>query len=141
MAKTKAKAKSRAAKGTHLTKLDESLRTVDGEPILRPRETVNGGPIRKLDKDGKPTDELDATPYELTRRKAILLATALELVGRELDAVEKLRQGRFQRIFRAARTVNLSDEDLASVKAYLNNRWGGVIYSIMCEYLEGGADS
>lgn len=136
-----AKKKNVKPKGTHLTRLDVPLRTVDGEPILRPRETVNGGPIRKLDKDGKPIDELDVTPYELTRRMAILLATALEIKGREDDAEAKLKQGYFQRIFWDTRTVDLDAEDVTIIKAYLNNRWGGVIYSIMCEYLEGGATS
>ncbi|KKL71105.1 hypothetical protein LCGC14_2098250 [marine sediment metagenome] len=128
--------KNKKAKGKTLTDLDEPIRSIDGEPVWRGRETLMGMPILPRDKDGQPTGE---TPKQemLTRRKAILYAMAVETKEQASDADAKLRAGHLQVAFWSVSTVKVDAEDITFIKERLNNRWNGVIYTIMDDYLEG----
>lgn len=129
------KAKEKA-KGRTLTDLDEPIRSIDGEPVWKGRETLTGAAILPRDKDGQPTGELPEQEM-LTRRKAILLAMALDPKDEGSDADAKLRAGHLQVAFWSATTVKVDAEDVTFIKGRLNNRWNGIIYTIMDDYLEG----
>lgn len=124
------------AKGKVLTDLDEPIRSLDGEPVWRGRESLIGMPILPRDENGQPTGE---TPEQemLTRRRAILFAMALEPREESSDVDVKLRAGHLQRAFWNVPAVRVDSEDITFIKARLNARWNGPIYTIMDDYLEG----
>lgn len=130
------KATEEKAKGKTLTDLDVPIRSLDGEPIWRGRESLAGMPILPRDEDGQPTGE---APEEemLTRRKAIQLAMALEPKEERSDADAKLRAGHLSVAFWSVPSVKVDAEDITFIKSRLNYRWNGIIYTIMDDYLEG----
>lgn len=124
-------------KGTILTGLDVDVVGVDNEPIWRPKESVLGLPIVDRDDDGIPKKDAVVPQEKLTRRKAILLSLALEPEKEQQDQDAKLRAGYLQRIFWKDKQVEVDAEDITFIKNRLNYRWNGVIFSILCEFLEG----
>ena len=131
-------------KGTILTDLDVVVTSADDEPIWRMRSTILGAALYKKDqktgeciKDASGEMVQDTTQEILTRRMAILLALATETEKQNLDADAKLRAGHMQRVFYKDSEVKVDSEEVEFIKDRLLHRWGGVVYTDLCEYLEG----
>lgn len=125
-------------KGTIVTGLNNKIRTYGGETIEQDKETSVGVPVFVKNEEGK---IVSRDTEKLTFRKAILLALATDPPGEEKDVMAKLRAGHFARVFWGEDTVELDSEDMEFLKSRINNKWGGILFTLVCEFLESGPPS
>lgn len=121
-------------KGRTVKNLDEPLKLFDGESIPMDKVNMLGQPVFKKDEKG---EIIRREQEDLTPRKAILLAMAKDPEKETNDPLAKLRAGQFARVFWNAEEVLVDSSDAEFIKNRLNFKWGGIIYTLMCDFLEG----
>ena len=124
-------------KGTGLTQHDKVILCLDGEPIWRSKENLDGSLWLERDENGVPIEDQILHQEKLTRRKAINLALVAEPKDETADSEAKLRAGYLQRMFYKDAKVELDSGDVEFLKKRINHRFHVTVYCYMCEYLEG----